>query len=72
MSGNTSAGSGVNAGLGVRKQGAVAGTNEFRIHGLSPSPANATQMQTYVVGQNPAGGGVDSISGTPYESCNLP
>lgn len=72
MSGNTSAGSGVNQGLGVRKQGTVAGTNEFGIHNLSPSPANPAQTVTFLNAANPAGGGTDVISGDNYLSCSLP
>ncbi len=63
MTGNTSAGSGVNAGIGIRKQGNIATTNDFGIVGLAPSPATGAQAAAFVAGQNPAGNGVDTISG---------
>jgi hypothetical protein len=81
ISGNTSGGSGGHAGIGLRKQGSVAGTNEFHIEGLSPSPATHAQMETYLSGLNPLsvlgtgnGGGpsrVLSISGENYLSGNV-
>ena len=40
-------------GIGVRKQGIVATTNDFGIVGLSPSPANANQTEDYIGTQNP-------------------
>jgi hypothetical protein len=72
LSGNTSAGSGVNQGIGLRKQGVVAGTNSFGINALAPSPATAAQTATYVSGLNPAGSGVDIISGDNFVTCSLP
>lgn len=70
ISGNTSAGSGGHPGVGIRKQGTVATTNDFGIVGLSPSPATAAQAEAHVSAQNPAGGGVLSISGDNYVSCS--
>jgi hypothetical protein len=69
MTGNTSAGSGVNQGIGLRKQGSVATTNDFGISGLAPSPATAATAAAKVVADNPAGGGVDIISGNNFVSC---
>jgi hypothetical protein len=69
MTGNTSAGSGVNQGIGLRKQGSVATTNDFGISGLVPSPATAATAAAKVVADNPAGGGVDIISGNNFVSC---
>jgi VCBS repeat-containing protein len=72
ISGNTSAGSGVNKGIGLRKQGTAPDVNQFGINGLSPSPANQTQTATYVSGLNPAGNGVDIINGDNFVTCSLP
>jgi hypothetical protein len=72
MTGNTSAGSGVNQGLGIRKQGTVAGTNSYGINGLAPSPATAAQAQSKVNTDNPAGGGTDVVSGDNFVTCSLP
>jgi methionine-rich copper-binding protein CopC len=70
ISGNTADGSGVNAGIGLRKQGTVATTNDFGIVGLSPSPATAAQAQAKVQTDNPASvGGVDIVSGDNFVSC---
>jgi Ca2+-binding RTX toxin-like protein len=69
MTGNTSAGSGVNAGIGLRKQGTVATTNDFGIVGLSPSPATDVQTAAFVAGLNPAGNGVDVLSGQNFVNC---
>src|SRR5205085_9981907 len=66
---NTSAGSNGAQGIGLRKQGTLAATNDFGLPGLSPSPATAAQAATFVAGNNPAGGGVDIISGSNFVSC---
>jgi len=70
MTGNTSAGSGVNAGLGIRKQGTNAAVNVFGIVGLSPSSATAAQAEAKVEADNPSGGGADIISGDNFVSCS--
>jgi hypothetical protein len=79
-------GSGVNAGIGVRKQGTVATTNEFNIQGIAANPTNA-QVQAYLgspvppglnyaaaaggaAGTNANGNGVDIISGSNYGTTN--
>src|SRR6185503_13675613 len=69
MTGNTSAGSGVNAGIGLRKQGTVATTNDFGIVGLAPSPATAATAEAKVEADNPLGNGVDILSGDNFVSC---
>jgi methionine-rich copper-binding protein CopC len=69
MTGNTSAGSGVNAGIGIRKQGSVAATNDFGIVGLAGSPATAAQAEAKVEADNPAGNGVDVLSGNNFVNC---
>jgi hypothetical protein len=69
MTGNTSDGSGVNAGIGLRKQGTVATTNDFGISGLAPSPTTGANAAAKVVADNPAGGGVDIISGDNFVNC---
>ena len=70
----------VNAGIGVRKQGTVATTNDFGIVGIG-GPAGTVQTNAQVqsfVGNpnnltNDGGGGsvngVDIISGSNYTSC---
>jgi hypothetical protein len=82
ISGNTTAGSTFSGttfpGIGLRKQGTIATTNDFGIVGLSPSPATAAQTESYVSSQNPlsaAGtfgtGGTAVISGSNFISCTL-
>jgi hypothetical protein len=71
ISGNTSDGSGVNAGIGIRKQGTVATTNDFGIVGLSPSPTTAANAAARITADNPAGGGVDVLSGDNFVSCGV-
>ena len=72
ISGNTSAGSGGTTGIGLRKQGTVATTNDFGINGLSPDPATGAQASSYVAGLNPASGGVTIVSGDNFVACTLP
>jgi len=69
ISGNTSAGSNGASGLGVRKQGTVQTTNDFGIQGIGGNPNNAA-VQTFINGNNPAGGGTDIISGNNYSTCS--
>ncbi len=64
-----SVGSNGAAGIGIRKQGTVQGTNDFGITGLVPSPATGAQAATFVAAQNPAGNGCDNISGSNFQSC---
>ncbi|MBL9129703.1 MAG: hypothetical protein JNG86_00785, partial [Verrucomicrobiaceae bacterium] len=62
ISGNTSAGSGGSQGIGLRKQGTVTATNRFAVRGMT---ATATPgIETFINGQNPAGGGTLLISAT--------
>jgi len=72
ISGNSSAGSSTAQGIGLRKQGTVATTNDFGINGLTTSPASGAQAAAYVAGLNPAGGGVDIVSGDNFVACSLP
>jgi hypothetical protein len=69
MTGNSSAGSGVNQGIGIRKQGTVSTTNDFGIVGLVPSPATAVTAAAKIVANNPSGNGCDVISGDNFTSC---
>jgi hypothetical protein len=71
MTGNTSAGSGVNQGMGIRKQGVVQATNEFGIVGLVPSPTTGANAAAKVTADNPAGNGTDAISGDNFQSCTI-
>jgi hypothetical protein len=82
LSGNTTSGSTFSGttfpGIGLRKQGTVATTNDFGIVGLSPSPATAAQTESFVSTQNPASasgtfgtGGTAVISGSNFVSCTL-
>ncbi len=69
ISGNASAGSGVNQGIGLRKQGINATVNDFGIVNLSPSPTTAANAAARVASDNPAGSGVDVLSGDNFVSC---
>jgi large repetitive protein len=69
MTGNVSDGSGVNQGIGIRKQGSVATVNDFGIVGLAGSPTTAAQAAAKVAADNPAGGGVDVLSGNNFVNC---
>src|SRR4029079_2883540 len=69
-------GSGVNAGIGLRKQGTVQSVNEFNIQGIVDNPTNA-QVQAFVGGNNltadGSGGSVnggDIISGNNFDTTN--
>jgi hypothetical protein len=75
ISGNTSSGStsGANTapGIGLRKQGTVATTNDFKIVGLPAGSTASPNVENYVSGQNPGSlagnfgfGGTDLISAT--------
>ena len=73
LSGNTSAGSGGTQGLGLRKQGTTPTTNDFGIHGLPGGSTATPNVEAYVNGQNPAGGGTLLISATSgFSTCSLP
>lgn len=73
-------GAGVDAGIGVRKQGTVATVNEFNIQGITANPTN-DQVSQFIRDNNHtsnAGGaaptvspfGVDIISGSNYGTTN--
>ncbi len=73
ISGNTSAGSGGTLGVGLRKQGTVATTNDFGIAGLPGGSTATPAVEAYVNTQNPNGGGTLLISATSgFSSCTLP
>jgi VCBS repeat-containing protein len=68
-------------GIVITKESTSSSTYSFGIVGLSPSPANESQTQSYLAGQNPssgAGGGfyagttVFANPGDQWTSCTLP
>lgn len=84
VSGNTATGSTSTAtastfpGIGLRKQGTVATTNDFGIVGLANNPATAAQAESYVSSQNPGStsgtfgtGGAAVVSGSNFIPCTL-
>jgi hypothetical protein len=71
ITGNTSAGSGLSKGIGLRKQGAAPATNVFGINGMAATASPG--VEAYVDGLNPADGGSDLISATSgFSNCSLP
>jgi|GEM_PF-958927 len=71
ISGNTSAGSGGTQGIGLRKQGTVTTTNDFGVQGMAATAS--PNVETYINGQNPAGGGTLLISATSgFSNCTPP
>ncbi len=76
IAGNTSAGVGLSPeGIGLRKQGTVAGTNNFALHGFATSPATQAQTAAYATSQNPgSSSGTLIISGDNFNSptCSFP
>ena len=69
ISGNTSAGSGLATGIGLRQQATV-GT--FGIVGLNPpSGASTAQVTNYVNTLNPGSPGTEIIAGTVFSACSL-
>jgi large repetitive protein len=76
ISSNISAGTGLTPeGIGIRKQGAIAGVNNMAFHGLATSPATAAQALAYIASQNPgSASGAFLVSGDNFNSptCNLP
>jgi large repetitive protein len=71
ITGNTSAGSGGQKGIGLRKQGVNPAVNVFGING---NPATATPgVENYVDSLNPAANGTTLISATSgFTNCSLP
>ena len=67
--GNTTVGSNGAAGIGVRKQGAVATTNDFGVQTVPQNPPSNTDIQNYINSQNPGSTGTDIISGSNYAQC---
>ena len=76
ISGNTSAGVGLSPeGIGLRKQGTVAATNSFALHGFATSPASQAQTAAFSTAQNPgSASGTLIISGDNFNSptCSFP
>ncbi len=70
ISSNTSAGSNGATGIGVRKQGTVAGTNDFGIQGIPQNPPSNVDVENYIDSQNPAGGGTTVINGSNFVQCS--
>jgi hypothetical protein len=71
ISGNTSAGSGGNLGIGLRKEGTVSTTNAFGVNGMAAT--SSPGVESYVDGLNPAGGGTILTSATSgFTNCSLP
>jgi hypothetical protein len=87
MLNNASGSSGGSAGLGIRKQGSVATTNDFGIVGLVPSPGTCGNAEDRVSSLNPGtnpgtvntgsdcdgnpGSKTLAISGSNYVSCSV-
>jgi hypothetical protein len=67
ISGNTTGGSNGSPGIGIRKQGTIAATNDFAIQGLSPSPAPAATAEDFVSAQNPNSTLGDAAAGFPVK-----
>src|SRR5262249_45457278 len=72
ISGNTSAGSGIDKGIGVRQQSpaAVGGPYVFGIQGIPQAAPTTTDVQNFINAQNPSGGGTDILNGSTYTQCN--
>ncbi len=83
ISANTTGGSGGHQGIGVRKQGGVATTNDFNVEGFGGS--TCSQVEDYIAGLNPGSATapaitacdgatlnkrVLAISGSVFGSCN--
>jgi hypothetical protein len=68
MSGNTSAGSGAQPGLGLRKQGTSTTVNAFGVKGMAAT--STPGVEAFVNGLNPAGNGTLLISATSgFSNC---
>jgi len=71
ISGNTSAGSGAQPGIGLRKQATAPAVNAFGVNGMAAT--STPGVETYVNGLNPAGNGTLLISATSgFTNCSLP
>ena len=69
IQGNTSAGSSGTQGIGLRKQGTTSTTNDFGIEGMAAT--SSPNIETYINGLNPAGGGTLLISATSgFSNCS--
>ncbi len=83
ISGNTTAGSGSAAGIGLRKQGTTATVHDFSVHGMvaTSSPGVEQFVGNGAGGQNPgiANGAAGSVNGvllisaaSGFSSCSFP
>jgi large repetitive protein len=83
ISSNTSAGNTalgvITPGIGLRKQGSVASTNDFGVVGLSSNPSTIKETETLVSTANPASasgtfgtGGAAVLGGDNFIPCTLP
>src|SRR5262249_61393611 len=61
---NTSAGSGGTNGIGLRKQGTSTTVDRFLINAMPVGTTSSPDVENYVNGLNPAGGGTLLISAT--------
>jgi hypothetical protein len=69
ISGNTSAGSGGETGIELRKQGTNATINDFGIEGMAAT--SSPGVEAFVDGQNPAGGGTTLLSAVSgFSNCS--
>jgi hypothetical protein len=71
LTGNTSAGSGVDTGIGIRRRSTFA----FNVDGYTGAPQGACAAgdpSCYIAGLNPAGGGVTNITSLTAGNCTAP
>jgi hypothetical protein len=67
--GNTSAGENGAFGIGLRKEGAVSTTNDFGVEGMAVT--DSPDVEAFVAGLNPAGGGVTLTAATSgFSGCS--
>ena len=67
---NTATGSGVNTGIGLGRRANATASNVFNIKNLPAGLGQSPQLEAYINGLNPAGGGTTLISQTAgFGSC---
>lgn len=72
INGNTTAGSGVATGIGLRKQGVVTTTNDFGIVGLPGGTTSTPGVEAYVTGLQIVGTTELISAQSGFSSCTLP
>jgi hypothetical protein len=73
LSGNTSAGSGVNTGIGLTRRSNATASYTFNIKNLPAADGQSPQLESYINGLNPNGGGTTLVSATSgFGSCTIP